>query len=318
MLGLGFACRGAPTTPPYPEGGEPTGEQLLGVMAPQFETIQVPRAKIRFRAGLPSVGLELVAQAPSRFAGRVHAAGNEIVQLAVHEELYALRMVESRPGTLATGFYRGPPSTCAVQQLIGVPLSPRSVAALLLGGGPLVDGGRIVSQGWNKKPLEPRGATRAYKRKRRREGGRERLNLESDTHRQIVEFAWVEGGWVFAGASLWSLGEGAQWEWTITHHDLRRSPDGVLPRRTQIHQGDGEGGLATLTITYAETVVNPTLPGTEIETADEWDDEGWEDDESEDPEPPEESVPEPAPEPIPPAFVLDSAGLVDRGDLCER
>jgi hypothetical protein len=299
----------------------------MDATAAQLQTIQVPRAKIH-EARRPGGGLELVAQAPANFAGRIHVGGHEILQLAVNPQAYALRMVESRAAGLAPGFYTGPPSRCAVETLVGVSLSPEQLTSLLLGGGPVLEGPlEVLSQRWS------------------RSRARELLRLRSSTHEQELEFAWRDGHWWFAGASLWTRkGDDLRWLWTIRHEELHSVGGFVLPKRTIVEQPDGEASkrkrrrkkdVLALVIDYKEQIPNPPIAGGGAQ-GDTWDENDWDDDEGWENDgessggdtaeagakPGDEPTTNPAdPDPKPaadiaPAFRLNASGLTPRGDLC--
>ena len=255
--------------------------------------------------------------------GTIEVAGNPLVTLALHERAYGLRTVREAPG-LAAGWYHGPPSRCAVASLLGVDLEPDQVVALLLGGGPQIDGPfEVVEQGWSK--------------------GRERLVLRNARYEEELAFAWVDGGWWFAGAKLWSIeGGGRTWLWTISHEDLEGHGGVVLPEKTHIDRPGGKKGSVEMTISYQKQVATAaegkvvTGDGDGDEGGDDtggfdddggwedegWDDEGW-DDEGEGastpkPAPTPTPAPEPEADPIPPEYQLSANGLPDRGDLCAR
>jgi hypothetical protein len=112
--------------------------------------------------------------------------------------------------------------------------------------------------------------------------------------------------------------------WTVLHEDLRPVDSTILPARTRISRPDGRRE-ERVTITYSTQLPNPDLGDA---AAPESDDEGWEDEDSTDAAPgaeaptePADAAPAPTPAPprtIPPQFILDSAGLPSRGDLCRR
>lgn len=311
-------CRTKLTQPPYASDPPPVRE-LMDATEAQLQTIQVPKAKIH-EARRPGAGLELVAEAPASFAGRIHIGGNELLQLAVNPEEYALRLVEPRISAMPPGFYTGPPSQCAVETLIGVSMSAEQLTALLLGGGPVIEGPlEVVSQKWS------------------RSRARELIQLRTPAVEQELEFAWENGRWWFAGASLWQRsGDDLTWLWTIRHEKLHTVDGVVLPSRTVVRQPTAtrkrrkrrrKKDALELVIDYSEQVVNPPIAGGG-QGGDTWDDEwededGWEDEDSPESasstEPPAPETDQPATEVAPaiaPAFRLDGAGLTPRGDLC--
>jgi hypothetical protein len=322
-------CRGV--EPPYPPGKPPEVADLMAATAPSLRAIQVPRAKVRQGAG-PAANLMLVAQAPARFSGTIQIAGNELVTLAVNEEAYGLRWVGGRDGagSLTPGFYTGPPSRCAVGTLLGVDLEPEALVDLVLGGAPLIaEPHEILDRSWDRK------------------AGRERLRIGNSSHQQELAFAWIDGHWQFAGATLWVLDGGKpRWLWTINHDELHEVDGELLPRHTQIRQPKPSGkGEVVLNISFQKQIANPTLGGVlssdpprddeggeddpPPNAGDGWDDDWGDEEEGETPEgeTPEGETPEPEPEPepepkpaappvIPPQFKGNPTGLTPRGDLC--
>ncbi len=292
---------------------------LLAAMDARYEKLRVPKAKIR-EGRSPAARLLLLAESPERMRGTIQVAGNPLVELALNEQGYALRNLRGQPG-LAEGFFHGPPSRCSVRSLLGVDLEATQLVNMLLGGGPLIGGDRkIIAQEWKK--------------------GRERLTVQNENFVQKLEFAWVAGQWWFAGSTLYlRQGDENQWLWTIRHEEIetRRSGE-VLPVKTQIKR-PVPGDTIELNIKYSEQVVETISASAGDEGGDEseadeggddgepgWDDEGgWDDDDGDWEEEGEVQEAAPAAEsgpqkevaaPIPPAYLLDAGGLVDRGDLC--
>jgi hypothetical protein len=305
------ACKSL-TPAPYSRDQRPSAKDLLAAAAPRIAAIQVPSAKIRADR-MARGGLSLIAQAPRRFRGRVHAKGNELATLAFHEHGYALRYLMD---ALPQGFYSGPPSDCAVEALIGAPFPLDGLVALVLGGGPLIAAPReIVDQHWNKR------------------SARETLVLASDKLEEELYFAAHEGTWSFSGASLWQRqgGRRGPWLWTVEHLDLHSVNGAVLPARTRIST-PGRRRDFVVVITYGTQNTDPEFARADADTGDdatEGEDDDWEDDEGwEDgaPEAGKESSPttreppaktKPAEKPAVPAhFILSPAGLTPRGDLC--
>jgi hypothetical protein len=300
------------TLAPYSRGQQPLAKDLLGATSPRISAIQVPSAKIRSDRMLRG-GLSLIAQAPHRFRGRIHAKGNELATLAFHEQGYALRyLMDAMP----QGYYSGPPSDCAVEALIGAPFPLDGLVSLVLGGGPLIAEPReLVGQRWDKR------------------AARETLTLANGKLEEELYFVPHDGTWSFTGASLWQRHEGKRgaWLWTVEHLDLHLVRGAALPERTRIST-PGKRRDLVIVITYGEQNTDPDFaraegtPGgaDEGEAEDDWeDDEGWEDGA---PEAGEDSSPkaaEPAEETkparesaVPPHFLLSPAGLIQRGDLC--
>jgi hypothetical protein len=310
-------CRGIEA--PYPPGKAPEVADLMAATAPSLRAIQVPRAKVRQGAG-PAASLMLVAQAPARFSGTIQVSGNELVTLSVNEEAYGLRWVGGRDGVggLEPGFYSGPPSRCAVETLLGVDLEPEAFVDLVLGGAPLIDEPHeVLERRWDRK------------------AGRERLRIGNADYQQELAFAWIDGHWQFAGATLWAVQAGKpRWLWTISHDELHAVDGELLPRRTQIRQPEPDGkGEMVLNVSFQTQIANPALGG-ELSSdppPDDGDDDdgdtqpanagdGWDDDWGDEGEASEEAdVPEPSPAPkavIPPQFRGNPTGLTPRGDLC--
>jgi hypothetical protein len=273
----------------------------------------------------------LVAQAPARFAGTIQVSGNELVTLAVNEDEYGLRWLSGRGGddALAPGYYSGPPSRCAVETLLGVDLEPEAFVEMVLGGAPLID-------------LPSEGEFTVVDRSWDRKAARERLTIANDRYQQELAFAWLDGHWQFAGATLWALTNGKPaWLWTISHEELHQVGGNTLPAKTQIRRPKPRGkGELVINVTFQKQIANPSLggelspdspvgadgDGTPANAGDNWeddwdDDEGWEDegdgqaDHEAEPEP--EPKPEPKPKPeIPSQFLGNPTGLTARGDLC--
>ena len=317
LLALGLlvatGCRTVPA--PYSADAPPSHDALMGTTTPRLEALQVPRAKIR-QGGL-SANLLYVVQSPERFAGTIQVAGNELVSLAVNERRYGLRKIADAGAP--PGYYEGPPSACAVEALVGVPLEPTELVALLLGGSPVLAGTSVTEQRWDK-----------------RAPGREVLRLEGPDRAQELRFAWVSGGWVFAGTTVWrGPAEDRDWAFTIAHESFHRVQGHVLPDKTILRTPPPPGARrkksVELTIRYLEQVPDPPslihedprngeTPPPDV-WEDDWDDdEGWEDGETGAP-PPDEPPAAPPSTPakvleIPRPFRVNGAGLPARGDLC--
>ena len=307
------ACRIGRIEAPYAVGQAPAPAQLLAVVAPRIDALQVPAAKVRVGRS-PAGNLMFLAQKPGRFSGQVQIAGRELISLAFHEQGYALRNVAA--DGLDIGFYSGPPADCAIRRLIGVPFAKEELIALVLGGSPQIAAPfEVIDQHWDRKL------------------GHEVLRLRNPGGEQELRFAWTAGAWWVAGSTLWTRdANGALTRvWTVLHEDLRPVDSTILPARTRISRPDGRKE-ERVTITYSTQLPNPDLGDA---APAESDDEGWEDDDSTDApdptapptdataEPPTTAAPAPtpaAPTPpkIPPQFTLDSAGLPSRGDLCRR
>jgi len=317
---LGFAlvavtlagCRGVEA--PYPPGARPEVADLMAATAPTLESVTVPRAKVR-RGGGPAANLMLVAQAPARFSGTIQISGHELVTLAVNEAAYGLRWIGGRDDddNLAPGYYTGPPSRCAVETLLGVSLEPAAFVDLILGGAPVIDGPHeILDRRWDRR------------------AERERLTIANPAYRQELAFAWIDGHWQFAGATLWALrGAEPTWLWTIDHEELRTVGQHVLPAKTQIRRPKPRGrGELVINITFINQVPNPILGAAlsadppidaidvPVNAGDTWDDDWDDDDDDDEPAPDPTPVGVVEPPPIPPQFRGNPAGLVPRGDLC--
>ncbi len=310
-------CRGV--EPPYPPEQPPTVGDLMDATAPALRSVQVPRAKVR-QGGGPAANLMIVAQSPARFAGTIQVSGNELVTLAVNEDEYGLRWLGGREGkSLAPGYYSGPPSRCAVESLLGVDLEPDAFVEMVLGGAPLIDEPHeVIDRKWDRKHA------------------RERLTISNGRYQQELAFAWMDGRWQFAGATLWATGGGAPtWLWTISHEELHEVGGEILPAKTQIRRPKPKGrGELVINVTFQKQIPNPKLggelsadppidmvEGKEPPNAgdswdDDWDDEdeGWEDGEQTDGGGVDAA--EATPPEIPPQFRGNPTGLTPRGDLC--
>ncbi len=119
-------CRGKRTRPPYSLGAGPESHELLGAARPTLEGIRVPSAKIRLNRSIAG-NLMLLAQRPERFNGQIQISGRELVSLAFHEDGYSLRYVSG--DGLPAGYYSGPPSACAIEELLGVSMAPSELIA---------------------------------------------------------------------------------------------------------------------------------------------------------------------------------------------
>jgi hypothetical protein len=255
-------CAGRWTRPPYSVGDKPAAESLLDAAAPELEGLRVSSAKIRLNRSIAG-NLMLIAQSPERFVGQIQISGKELVSLAFHEEGYALRYVSG--DGLPTGFYSGPPSSCAIAQLLGVAMDPREVIALILGGAPVIDGPyEIVSQRWERKT------------------GHEVVRLRSATLEEELRFAWVDDRWWPAGASVYHrLGERERaWLWTVIHESPHSVDGHTMPGKTVITRPDGRR-KQKVTISYRSQEPNPEFLKQAAEVGgdtDGWDDSGgWED-----------------------------------------
>lgn len=277
--------------------------------------------------------LALLAQEPARFRGSVSKGGNELVTLAFHEDGYALRY---KLGELPNGYYSGPPSTCAVQAMLGVPLTAESLVALVLGGGPRLAGAHeVVTQKWNRKE------------------GHESLVIANDAYEQELRFVLRGGQWIVQGASLWRRegGKRGAWMWEFEHDRFERAGALELPTRTRIRAPgrrrdntivihyrardlDPAWARATTQPTASTTTQGATTPSPGDATDGGWEnggawenDDGWENEEAAPPSAPEAVQPQPVqPQPVQPAatetdtlpevFRLAPTGLSLRGDLC--
>ena len=320
--------------PPYRVGEQPSSETLLGRTHAQLPAIAVSDAQITLDR-VARADLLMLAQADSRFRATVTKAGNELVTLAFNENDYSMRY---KLDAIPVGFYSGPADPCAVEAVLGVPLSYEGLVSLILGGAPLVEGAEIVKQKWDRK--------RGY----------EVLTLEGGGFVQELWFAWLRGTWVFAGGQMWQGTADAKgrWLWTL-EHDRHENVGGVLlPGRTKV-RAPGQKRNHLIVIAYKERSATPPWAQTQTPTDDTggdeggaddggwentddggWenaDDEGWENEDPNSEEPPPEEAPAPpsgalaavlqaaapgaAPRPpVPSVFQISAAGLTDRGDLC--
>ncbi len=321
--------------PPYGVGGQPEASALLQQTTPQLDAVAVPDATITLNR-VVRADLQMLAQTDARFRASVTRSGNEFVTLAFSEEGYALRY---KLDELPTGFYSGPADPCAVEAMLGVPLSYEGLVALVLGGAPVVAGATVAKQKWDRK------------------GGYESLLLEGGGFVQELRFAWVDGAWVFSGGQMWEGTADARgrWMWTLEHDRHTTVGTAVLPGRTRI-RAPGKKRDSVIVIAYKDRIANPpwstaqpTNDGGDDggdDTSDDggWengsDDGGWENEEdggwenADKPEAPPAEAPPPsgvlasvlqstspstadaAASPVPAVFKIEPAGLTDRGDLC--
>jgi hypothetical protein len=298
-LAIAAGCRSVRA--PYPPLSPPTAPTLLAAATPPLEALQVSSAKIRLNRSIAG-NLMFIAQQPQRFVGQIQVSGKELVSLAFHEEGYALRYVAG--GGLPEGFYSGPPSECAVEELLGVRMAAKEVIALVLGGAPLIAEPReLVAQGWDRRR------------------GEEVIRVRNPAHEEELRFRWLGDRWWPSGATLWlRRGDGAStWVWTVAHEDPHPVGSATLPGKTVITR-PGERRQQRVTISYREQNPAPELGAPHL---DDWgeDDGGWEgEDDAGEPvkEAPSRQSREGAPRPpaIPPVFLLNGDGLPSRGDLC--
>jgi len=341
-FGLLLACG---HKPPYRVGEQPPAESLMQRTEPQLSAIAVPDAQITLDR-VVRADLQLLAQTDARFRATVTKAGNELVTLAFSEDGYAMRY---KLDEIPTGFYSGPADPCAVEAVLGVPLSYEGLVALVLGGAPIIEGSTLAKQKWDRK--------RGY----------EVLTLSGAGYVQELWFGWVDCGWVFSGGQLWqgSLDARGQWLFTFEHDRHEHVGGALLPGRTKV-RAPGKRRNHIIVLSYKERKANPAWSkasptggdgGDSGDGGDGGDDGGWENsdddggwensdddggwensDEPAEPAPsegaPEDTPappsgvlaavleaagPEPRPaatSPVPAVFTINANGLTDRGDLC--
>ncbi|MBV1860546.1 MAG: DUF4292 domain-containing protein [Nannocystaceae bacterium] len=337
-FGLVLACG---HKPPYRVGGQPAADSLMQRTEPQLSAIAVPDAQITLDR-VVRADLQLLAQTDARFRATVTKAGNELVTLAFSENGYAMRY---KLDEIPTGFYSGPADPCAVQAVLGVPLTFEGLVALVLGGAPIIEGGTLAKQKWDRK--------RGY----------EVLTLSGSGYVQELWFGWVDGGWVFSGGQLWegSLDTRGRWLFTF-EHDRHEQVGGVLlPGRTKV-RAPGTKRNHLIVLSYKDRSADPPWSKSSVteptedntggsDNGDGGDDGGWENSDDDDggwensDEPTEPASPEAVPEetpappsgvlaavldsagpqrepvatsPVPGVFTINANGLTDRGDLCRR
>jgi hypothetical protein len=343
VFGLGFcgaACRPHAGGAPYARGEAPSPELLLAATVPQLTAIQVSQAKVIANRALRG-NLAFLAQSPGRFRGTVGVAGNELVTLSFTEQGYALRYKLDR---FPTGFYHGPPSSCAVEALLGLMIDEADLVALVLGGAPVIDAPHeVIDQRWD------------------RQAGQEQLTIANEHYVQQLGFRIVDGQWRFAESRLWHRaqdGGKGNAQWILAQEDLQRHGDVVLPGRTRIVAPGGRRD-ELLTIVYKSRELHPAFAKTEPvageddggnadgpatdspdDGAGDWGDSGgWEDEQPDTAAPPAATPPATAPKrelaapanpttsadsgdavapasSVPKVFELAPTGLTDRGDLC--
>lgn len=317
---------------PYRTGEQPSADALMEQTTPQLPAIAVPDAQITLDR-VARADLQMLAQTDARFRASVTKAGNELVTLAFSEDGYAMRY---KLDQIPTGFYEGPADPCAVQAVLGVPLSYDGLVSLVLGGAPLVEGATLVKQKWDRKK------------------GYEVLTLAGSGFVQDLWFAWMDGAWVFAGGQMWegTAEKRGRWLWTL-EHDRHQTVDGViLPGRTKV-RAPGKRRNHLIVLAYKERVANPPWATSAPSSSDsggpgdsgddggdsgdwedngDWEDEGgWEDEEPAEPPPAQTpaapsgvlaavidaSAPATAPSTVPGVFKIEANGLPNRGDLCK-
>ncbi len=252
-------CRGKNTRAPYSLNAGPDPQELLAAAQPSLDGIRVSSAKIRLGRSIAG-NLMLLAQRPERFNGQIQISGKELVSLAFHEQGYSLRYVSGEG--LPRGFYSGPPSACAIEELLGVSMAPQQLIALVLGGAPLLAGPlEIVDQHWDRKT--------AHEVLRMRSG-----NLEEE-----LRFAWENDSWWPAGTTFWRrAADGTmQWMWTALHESPHTVDGHTLPSKTVITRPDRRRNQR-VTITYRSQEPNPAFmrtPDAGSDTGDTGDTGGW-------------------------------------------
>lgn len=320
-------CRPTTVKPPYAASAAPSPNELLASATPRFTDVRVPSAKVRVGRSIAG-NLMVLAQHPQRFTGQIQVAGKELISLAFHEQGYTLRYLAGEG--LPSGFYAGPPSECAVRELVGVPLTPEALVQLVLGGLPIPPGTpQVLGQGWDKSK------------------GHEVLTIRVGHIEQALRFAYKDGQWWPAGGTQWqNIGGTRIWDWTIEHTDLQRVEGAYLPKKTTITRPLGGDKTQVVSIKYREVLPSnkPATTATPNEQA--GDDDGWDDDggwetegdggwETEGDEAWEtggdqagevdvhttkseaKAKPEPTPQVvIPPQFILTGGDLPARGDVC--
>ncbi|MCB9569290.1 MAG: hypothetical protein H6710_19105 [Myxococcales bacterium] len=140
-----------------------------------------------------------------------------------------------------------------------MPMAPRELIALILGGAPLLPGkAEVIDQGWDRRE------------------GHEILRLRSGELEEELRFAWLGDRWWPVGASLYRR-RGAEllWIWTVLHEDPRAVDGATLPSKTVITRPDGRR-KQKVTITYKAQEPNPAVLAAADDSG--GDDTGWEDD----------------------------------------
>jgi hypothetical protein len=304
--------------PPYKRADKPTPEVLLAAARPQLEAVAVSDATIVFNR-VAKGDLAMLAQAPMRFRASVTKAGNELITLAFTEQDYGLRYLLDQ---MPTGFYQGPADPCAVEAILGVPLSYSDLVAAVLGGAPVIPNHEVVEQTWDGRQEH------------------EKLVIRNDRFVQELQFVWVGNTWRFKGSGVWlRTGDGrGAWLWSLEHSGHQQVGAAVLPEETEVRSPKSKRGRNRVVITYRDRDANPPWAGSGAGGddeggdeggdegpsaeggADDWGDEGeWEDQEMD--EEGGESAPKtlsqgPGNSNIPGVFQLEASGLPRRGDLC--
>jgi hypothetical protein len=325
---LGTGCRPKATKAPYAPGQGPKAETLIADAKPQLGAIAVPEAKVIANRVMRG-NLAFLAQGPGRFRGSVQISGNELVTLAFTEQGYALRY---KLDAFPTGFYHGPPSSCAVEALLGVRLDTEDLVALVLGGAPIIEEPYEISdQKWDG------------------EVSREAVTIRNAQYVQRLEFAPTGDGWQFVGSKLWTRnadGSRGTWRWSFSHEEMADRGGARLPGETRV-VAPGKRKNNQLVIQYRTRDLDPAFAKTASDDgggdaegggateggADDWGDggdDGWEgadggewegkepepEDAKPEPEPPKPEAAKPSVKAPPVVFTINGEGLKDRGDLC--
>lgn len=324
--------------PPYSRATRPAADDLLATTAPQLPALTVSDANVTINR-IARADLAMLAQTPNRFRGSVTKAGNELVSLSFHEEGYGLRY---KLDAFPTGFYHGPPDPCAVEAMLAVPLSYEGLVALVLGGGPtLQEPYEILDQRWDRRNGREElviGNGQFVQELR--------FTWQAGQWRFSGAAMWRREPDGDKGKRLWDM----------VHDKFGRVGDAVLPGRTRIRApGKRKDSLVVINYsgrdpdpTWARTPEPTGETGDSGEPPPDdtgWDDgdtgwedgdEGWEGDDAPEQPPAKPETDTPAEPPanvlgqaptstdtaatttsdVPPVFILDGAGLTDRGDLC--
>jgi hypothetical protein len=329
--------------PPYSRANRPSAEDLLATTAPQLPALAVSDAEVTINR-VHRADLAMLAQAPNRFRGTVSKAGNELVSLSFHEDGYGLRY---KLDQLPIGYYHGPPDPCAVDAMLTVPFSYEGLVALVLGGAPTLQKPyEILDQRWDRRGNYEElviGDDRFVEELRFVwQGGQWRFTgagmweRKSDGSRgkrlwDLLHDKFGKVGSAVLPGRTRITAPGKRTDSFVKIVYSGRDPDPPWAAPAATTNGGGE---------QTEGDTNPWGDGDEGGWED-GEDEGWEDGEAPADEPPTEQAPaedapaeaeEPAksemaqPTPnkpdttsdtsVPTVFVLDGAGLTDRGDLC--
>ena len=226
VLTLALLSTGCPALEPM--GGVPFSR--LEIAAPPVSSLRATATIERFDHGKRLAGRALVfMKSPSSIRFEILSPlDTPLAVLAADASSFSL--LDSSTGT----FYTGPPDACNVARLLGIPLPPTAVAAILAGTPPLLET-KLRRIEWNLK-------------------GYHLLTLESGDMRQTVQ--------IVTGALGTSALRSIVWKddavlYDLAFHDRRPASGLLLARRIRYSI---PGQKIAVQLTYDHLDVDPDLP----------------------------------------------------------